>query len=185
MLACISNCFCFEMILFPVNFIARCRNCWNVVHNGMMKTSNSRQLDKNCSKKLWKNAPISALGYGASKEEKRKFKKPRSLAQISEHFFTIFSNNFCSIQARHGCRVTCSFTVTYDVTFPWPFGRLIPSLHIENLDIWDSNPLVFPRLICKIIFIGECPRLAGYFINCLYTKMPILQFMHPHGIQCD
>ena len=38
--------------------------------------------------------PISSLGYGASEEKRKKFMKPCSLAKISEHFVTTFSNNF-------------------------------------------------------------------------------------------
>ena len=48
---------------------------------------------KICEKKLCKNARIPALGYGAL-EGKEECPKPHSLAQVSEHFCTIFSRKF-------------------------------------------------------------------------------------------
>ena len=48
-----------------------------------------------------RNAPKSSLSYGLLKggDENR---KPRSLAQVSEHLFIIFSRNyFFAIQAKH------------------------------------------------------------------------------------
>ena len=47
-----------------------------------------------------KNAPIPSLGYGASEENKRKYKKPRSLAKVSEHFSHFFVTTFVSSHAR-------------------------------------------------------------------------------------
>ena len=69
-------------------------------------------------KKLWKNAPISSLGYGASKE--KEIKKPRSLAKISEHFFTIFFKTFF-----------------FDSSQAWPQGHVL--LHS---DLWRHLPMI-------------------------------------------
>ena len=51
---------------------------------------------KICEKQLCKNARIPALGYGAVEDEDECL-KPHSLAQVSEHFCTIFSRKFLLI----------------------------------------------------------------------------------------
>ena len=39
--------------------------------------------------------------------------------------------------------------------------RPIPSLPIENPEIWNSRPLVFPRLICRFIFKRKVQAFSG------------------------
>ena len=77
--------------------------------------------------------------------------KPRSLAKISEHFFTIFSHNFFSIRAKHGGRSRAPswrpmMSLSHDpFRFPFlPNAKFIG--HVEPSG--EGRPLVFPRLIC-------------------------------------
>ena len=131
---------------------------------------------KGCEKKLWKNAPISSLGYRAFYISFYFLQKPRSLVKISEHFFTIFSHNLFFDSCQAWRRVTCSFVATNDVTFPWSFVRPIHSLPIEISDLCDSRALVFPRLICRFIFKGQggVPAFSGLLKKfSTYTNMQL------------
>ena len=121
---------------------------------------------KNCEKILWKNAPISSLGYGDSEEKRKKLMKSHSLAKISEHCFTIFSHNFYFDASQTWLKVTCSFVATNDVTLPWSFSISVSSkckIHWTcGEPSGERRSLVFPRLICRFDLQGESSRLAGY-----------------------
>ena len=104
---------------------------------------------KSSEKKSWKIAPISSLGYGASKE--KEIKKPRSLAKISVHFFTIFSHNFFfdSSQAwlqghvllhsdlwRHLPMILCE-------TYPFPAHRKSRHLGLKTVSFSKANLQIY------------------------------------------
>ena len=95
--------------------------------------------------------------------------KPSSLAKVSEHFFTTFSQSVFSIQARYGYRVTCSFTVIYDVIChdPLQFTFLSHAKVIPVRPTWEVKGAGLPKANLQTCFqrVGGEPALPGYYIN--------------------
>ena len=96
--------------------------------------------------------------------------------KVSEHFFTIFSQSFFSIQARHGYRVTCSFTVTYDVIFHDPLqftflshAKVIPvrpTWEVKGVSLSKANlQIYFQRVGGELVLSGLLYKLLVFIVT--------------------
>ena len=120
---------------------------------------------KSCEKKVWRNARIPSLGYGASYASSSFLQKPRSLAKVSEHFFSQLSFD----SSRTWLKVTCSFVATNDVTFPWSFSSSASfwwKIHWTCGATWGRKVVSLSKANLQIQYIGRLPAFSGLFINC-------------------
>ena len=139
---------------------------WSLRRSTWPSALPGKNRNKSCEKKVWKNAPISSPGYGASYISFSSLQKPRSLAKISEHFFTLFSHNFCFDSCQATLKGTCSFVATNDVTFPWSFSNYAASwwkIHWTCGATWGRNVVSLSKANLQIQLTGRLPAFSGLF----------------------
>ena len=144
---------------------------WSQRRSTWPSTLPGMNRNKSCEKKVWKNAPIPSLGYGASYIFSYFFQKPRSLAKVSEHFFTLFSHNFCFDSCQARLKVTCSFVATNDVTFPWSFSTSASStwkIHWTCGATWGRKVVSLSKANLQNQLTGRLPAFSGLFYKLLY-----------------